>query len=77
MENVYQVYSLLLISVAASQRKNNEISSVLTDEEAFDQFLFYTDSNRGILGRISVPSNGRLRKGPYYGDKFNIENVYY
>ena len=68
MESVYNVYSLLLMDISSVQ-------DLYPSDAALDQFLFYTDANRGILGRISLPSKSRLANGPYVGDQHSADNV--
>lgn len=68
MDNVFSVYSLLLMNVAASQGQPKS-------SEGLDQYLFYTDANRGIIGRVSVSSTSRLENGPYMGDQHSTQNV--
>lgn len=70
MEEVYNVYSLLVMDIALSQGQ-----SQANDDTSLDQFVFYTDANRGILGRVSVSSGSRLAQGPYMGDQHSVENV--
>jgi len=69
MESVYNVYSLLLMDIATAQGVDQ------SSEEKLDQFLFYTDANRGILGRVSVSSGSRLDNGPYMGDQHSVQNM--
>jgi hypothetical protein len=73
MEDVYNVYSLLLMDIAAAQG----LSQGADREEggALDQFVFYTDANRGVLGRVSVSSGSRLEGGAYHGHQHSGENV--
>lgn len=73
MEEVYNVYSLMVMDIALSQSQLEEQKQVSVDD--LDQFLFYTDSNRGILGRISVSSQHRLENGPYFGHQHSTDNV--
>ena len=68
MEDVYDVYSLLVMNIALSQ-------GLEQTDEGLDQFVFYTDANRGILGRISVSSGSRLENGPYVGHQHIDDNV--
>lgn len=67
MEDVHNVYSLLLVDKSSAPSQEPESSE--------DQFLFYTEANRGILGRLAVSSGSRLAGGAYVGHQHSVDNV--